>query len=141
MQDLHLQAAWCQMLLSGVKTIEVHAYPLPESLRGGCCIQLAQHRAYGQHVVLTGRRIWLLASTGEDGVSNLKDMVQAGDTAAQVVGVASIAGQAEREGRALSVTAGGLRVLQRLQGVPVCEGLCNRFRQSLCSCGKHLCIQ
>ena len=39
-------------------------------------------------MVLTGRRIWLLASTGKDGVSNLRDTVQAGDAAAHVVSVA-----------------------------------------------------
>ena len=39
-------------------------------------------------MVLTGRIIWLLASTGKDGVSDLKDTVQAGDAAAHVVNVA-----------------------------------------------------
>ncbi|KAK9851125.1 hypothetical protein WJX84_002572 [Apatococcus fuscideae] len=62
---LECKASWCDLLLSGEKTVESRLYPLPEA-----CV---------------GQRIWLLASGGADGVASLGETVLEGCTDAQVV--------------------------------------------------------
>ncbi|KAK9851126.1 hypothetical protein WJX84_002572 [Apatococcus fuscideae] len=61
---LECKASWCDLLLSGEKTVESRLYPLPEA-----CV---------------GQRIWLLASGGADGVASLGETVLEGCTDAQV---------------------------------------------------------
>ena len=89
------QAHWCQRLITGEKGIELRTYALPEELLGACgsahtyvhcCAPvglasddtiLFHHRA--------GRRVWLLASGGVEGVAALGDSVEAGTPLAQIV--------------------------------------------------------
>ncbi|KAK9821506.1 hypothetical protein WJX74_004894 [Apatococcus lobatus] len=63
---LECKAAWCDLLLSGRKSVESRTYPLPEP-----CI---------------GQKIWLLASGGTENVSSLGDTVAPGCADAEIVG-------------------------------------------------------
>lgn len=52
---LECKAAWCSKILSGEKKIESRAYTLPEPLNG--------------------KRLWLISSSGQEGVSSVPDIV------------------------------------------------------------------
>lgn len=63
---LECQDVWCQPLLSGEKVEETRRYTLPEDFQG--------------------RKVWLLASSGEAGAPALGNAVKEGSPAATIVG-------------------------------------------------------
>ena len=65
---LEIKQVWAQALLSGAKSVELRAYPLPPAA--------------------VGAPVWLLATAGPDGVAVLGDEVASGSGNATVVGFA-----------------------------------------------------
>jgi hypothetical protein len=80
------QTKWCAKILSGAKKVETRAYPLPEKYCGKLfCTQepyskakFASRAIAMLFLVLLGKKLWLMASSGQEGVSSVPDSVPEG---------------------------------------------------------------